>query len=141
MVLDLRDGGGSRPMQLVAIPHTAKDFGMADGEYRRCPHASVVVHAALSPLTIIDPPDYSLSVTLATELRATQVRPLHISANLRFHCSGDAAAQRSEDTRFSAVAPATSISLTSFCAIASAKELKSLTTSKNEFGPPTTFCW
>jgi hypothetical protein len=45
-----------------------------------------------------------------------------------------------KDSCFSAAEPATSISLASLFAIASAKELKSSTTSKKALGPPITFC-
>ena len=46
----------------------------------------------------------------------------------------------SDDTRFSPAGPATSISFASFCAIASANELKSWTTSRKALVPPITFC-
>src|SRR6266851_807766 len=48
--------------------------------------------------------------------------------------------QGRNDTCLSAAARATSISLASLFAIASAKELKSWTTSKKALGPPITFC-
>ena len=57
-------------------------------------------------------------------------------------CSKRAAIHRefSEDTCSPAAPRATSISLASLFAIASAKELKSSTTIRKELGPPITFC-
>src|SRR4029077_9789957 len=55
----------------------------------------------------------------------------------RHACSPD---HFSETTCFPPLPPATSISLASLFAIASAKELKSSTTIKKALGPPITFC-
>src|SRR5262245_55772930 len=41
VILDLRYRLGSRPMQLVAVPYTAENLGMADRKDRCCPYPPV----------------------------------------------------------------------------------------------------